>query len=264
MQRASEWRMPSDFCAKEVYCSFMTLSAAEVARLAAAFDPRSAEAVLRWALDKFHPRIALSNSLQTEDMVVLDIASRIEPKVRVFTLDTGRLHQETYDMMDRVRDRYGVKLEVLFPDAAEVQAMVESKGLNLFYESVENRHQCCGVRKVKPLQKMLAGLDAWVTGLRRDQWSSRTNIQKIEIDAANGEIIKVNPIADWTQQQLDDYVKSHNVPQHALYAKGFTSIGCLPCTRATQPGENPRAGRWWWEQEGQKECGLHVAKSSGD
>jgi len=236
----------------------MAVSAQEIARLAAQLDSQSSEQVLGFALEKFHPRIALSNSLQTEDMVVLDIAWRIEPKVRVFTLDTGRLHQETYDMMDRVRDHYGVKLEVLFPDAAEVQAMVNAKGLNLFYESVENRHECCGLRKVKPLQKALAGLDAWVTGLRRDQWASRTNIQKIEIDAANGGIIKFNPIADWTQELLDEYVKAHNVPRHALYSKGFTSIGCLPCTRATQPGENPRAGRWWWEQEGQKECGLHV------
>jgi len=236
----------------------MAVSAHEIAQLAAQLDSQSSEQVLGYALEKFHPRIALSNSLQTEDMVVLDIAWRIEPKVRVFTLDTGRLHQETYDMMDRVRDHYGVKLEVLFPDAAEVQAMVNAKGLNLFYESVENRHECCGLRKVKPLQKALAGLDAWVTGLRRDQWASRTNIQKIEIDAANGGIIKFNPIADWTQEQLDEYVNAHNVPRHALYANGFTSIGCLPCTRATKPGENARAGRWWWEQEGQKECGLHV------
>jgi len=236
----------------------MAVSAHEIAQLAAQLDSQSSEQVLGYALEKFHPRIALSNSLQTEDMVVLDIAWRIEPKVRVFTLDTGRLHQETYDMMDRVRDHYGVKLEVLFPDAAEVQAMVNAKGLNLFYESVENRHECCGLRKVKPLQKALAGLDAWVTGLRRDQWASRTNIQKIEIDAANGGIIKFNPIADWTQELLDEYVKAHNVPRHALYSKGFTSIGCLPCTRATKPGENPRAGRWWWEQEEQKECGLHV------
>ena len=240
----------------------MAVSAHEIAQLAAQLDSQSSEQVLGYALEKFHPRIALSNSLQTEDMVVLDIAWRIEPKVRVFTLDTGRLHQETYDMMDRVRDHYGVKLEVLFPDAAEVQAMVNAKGLNLFYESVENRHECCGLRKVKPLQKALAGLDAWVTGLRRDQWASRTNIQKIEIDAANGGIIKFNPIADWTQEQLDEYVNAHNVPRHALYANGFTSIGCLPCTRATKPGENPRAGRWWWEQDLQKECGLHVAEKT--
>ncbi|HWP83945.1 MAG TPA: phosphoadenylyl-sulfate reductase [Terriglobia bacterium] len=236
------------------------LSTQELAQLAAAFERQTAEDVLRWALKKFHPRIALSNSLQAEDMVVLDLACRIEPQVRVFTLDTGRLPQETYDMMDRLHDHYGVKLEVLFPDAAEVRAMVEAKGLNLFYESVENRHECCGVRKVKPLQRYLAGMDAWVTGLRREQWASRTQVPKVERDAANGGIVKVNPIADWTQQQLEDYVKAHNVPRHQLYSKGFTSIGCLPCTRATAPGENPRAGRWWWEQSDQKECGLHVAK----
>lgn len=238
----------------------MSISTAEITNLAGQFESQTAEDVLRWALRKFHPKMALSNSLQIEDMVVLDMAWRIEPQVRVFTLDTGRLHQETYDMMDRVRDHYGVQLDVLFPDAAEVRAMVEAKGLNLFYESVGNRHQCCGIRKVNPLQKLLAGLDAWVTGLRRDQWASRSNIQKIEIDAANGGIIKLNPIADWSQDQLDAYAKAHNVPRHALYAKGITSIGCLPCTRATKPGEDPRAGRWWWEQEGQKECGLHVAK----
>jgi thioredoxin-dependent adenylylsulfate APS reductase len=238
----------------------MAVSTQEIVQLAAELEPQSAEQVLRFALEKYHPRIALSNSLQTEDMVVLDIAWRMQPQVRVFTLDTGRLHQETYDMMDRVRDHYGIKLEVLFPDAGDVQKMVAAKGQNLFYESVENRHECCAVRKVKPLQKMLAGLDAWVTGLRRDQWASRTNVQKVEVDAANGGILKFNPIADWTQQMLDDYVKLHNVPRHQLYSKGYTSIGCLPCTRATKPGENPRAGRWWWEQDDQKECGLHVAK----
>src|ERR1051325_4393777 len=145
----------------------MKLSQHDAARLAAEYEAQSAEQVLRWALGKFHPRIALSNSLQTEDMVVLDIAWRIQPAVRVFTLDTGRLHQETYDMMDRIREHYGIKLEVLFPDGAAVREMVEAKGQNLFYESVENRHECCGVRKVQPLQKMLSGLDAWVTEIGR-------------------------------------------------------------------------------------------------
>jgi thioredoxin-dependent adenylylsulfate APS reductase len=237
------------------------LSKEEVQDWAGKLEKEQPEGVLRWALDRFHPRIALSNSLQIEDMVVLDIAWRIEPNVRVFTLDTGRLHQETYDMMDRVRDRYGIPLEVLFPDSAEVEAMVRAKGLNLFYESVENRHECCGVRKVNPLRKFLSGLDAWVTGLRRDQWGTRSNIAKVEVDAANGGIIKLNPIADWTWEQLEEYTRAHNVPRHQLYSKSFTSIGCLPCTRATKPGENPRAGRWWWETAEQKECGLHVAKT---
>ncbi|MBI4459415.1 MAG: phosphoadenylyl-sulfate reductase [Acidobacteria bacterium] len=240
----------------------MSFSKEEVQRWSDQLEGQSAEAVLAWALERFHPRIALANSLQTEDMVVLDIAWRVQPEVRVFTLDTGRLHQETYDMLDRVRDHYGIPVEVLFPDAGEVEAMVRSKGLNLFYESVENRHECCGIRKVNPLRKQLAGLDGWVTGLRRDQWASRANVPKVEIDAGNGGILKFNPIADWTQEQLDEYVKVHSVPRHALYSKGFTSIGCLPCTRPTKAGENPRAGRWWWEQDLQKECGLHVAPAA--
>lgn len=240
----------------------MSILQQEVQSWTEQFDGQTAEAVLAWALERFHPRIALSNSLQTEDMVVLDIAWRIEPKVRVFTLDTGRLHQETYDMMDRVRERYGIALDVLFPDSAEVETMVRTKGLNLFYETVENRHACCGVRKVNPLRKQLAELDAWVTGLRRDQWATRANIPKVESDAANGGILKLNPIADWSQDQLDEYIRRHDVPQHALYSNGFTSIGCLPCTRQTKPGENPRAGRWWWEQDLQKECGLHVAEKT--
>ena len=163
----------------------MAITTNEIHSIAEKLESESAEAVLRWALDRFQGRIALSNSLQVEDMVVLDIAWRIEPKVRVFTLDTGRLHQETYEMMDRVRDHYGIALDALFPDAAEVEAMVRAKGPNLFYDSTENRHECCGVRKVKPLQKYLSSLDAWVTGLRRDQWGTRSSIAKVELDAAN-------------------------------------------------------------------------------
>lgn len=232
----------------------------DVNRLAVEFEHQTAEEVLRWAIEKFHPRLALSNSLQTEDMVVQDIGWRINRDFQSFTLDTGRIHQETYNMVDRVREHYGVKVEVLFPDAAEVQAMVNAKGMNLFYESAENRHECCGVRKLKPLRKKLATLDAWITGLRREQWATRQDVKKIEMDTANGGIIKLNPIADWTQAMLDEYVAQHNVPRHALYSKNFTSIGCAPCTRSTKPGEDPRAGRWWWEQDGKKECGLHVAE----
>jgi thioredoxin-dependent adenylylsulfate APS reductase len=240
----------------------MALLQHEVPSLTEQFEHQSAESVLAWALERFHPRIALANSLQTEGMVVLDLAWRIEPNVRVFTLDTGRLHQETYDMMDRVRQRYQISIEVVFPDSAEVEQMVRTKGLNLFYESVENRTTCCTVRKVNPLRRHLAGLDAWITGLRRDQAESRAGTRKVEIDSANGGILKINPIADWSQDRIDAYVKAHNVPRHALYAKGYTSIGCLPCTRAIQPGESPRAGRWWWEQNSHKECGLHGAEKS--
>ena len=237
----------------------MALLQQEVPNLTEQFERQTAEGVLAWALERFHPRIALATGLQTEGMVVLDLAWRIEPNVRVFTIDTGRLHQETYDMMDRIRQRYGISIEVLFPDSAEVEKMVRTKGLNLFYESVENRTTCCAVRKVNPLRRHLAGLDAWMTGLRRDQSESRADTPKVEIDSAHGGILKINPIADWPQDRIDAYVKAHNLPQHPLYAKGYTSIGCLPCTRATQPGEDPRAGRWWWEQNLHKECGLHLA-----
>jgi thioredoxin-dependent adenylylsulfate APS reductase len=239
----------------------MKCSKEEVQSRAEKLEKGSADAVLSWALQEFHPRIALSNSLQVEDMVVLDIAHKVNPKVRVFTLDTGRLPQETYEMMDRVRDHYGITLDVLFPDSAAVESMVRAKGPNLFYDSLENRHECCGVRKVKPLQKYLAHFDAWITGLRRDQWASRTNVQKVEIDAANNGIVKVNPIADWGWEQLEKYVADNKVPKHKLYAQGYSSIGCMPCTRPTEPGENPRAGRWWWEDDQKKECGLHVAKT---
>ena len=240
----------------------MAFSKEEIQSLAQQFENQPAEGVLSRALERIHPRIGLANSPQDEDMVVLDIAWRIQPQLRVFTLDTGRLHQETYDMVDRVRDRYGIQLDVLFPDAAQVETMVRAKGLNLFYESVENRHECCGIRKVNPLRKYLSGMESWVTGLRRDQWASRSDVSKIELDGGNGGILKLNPIADWTQEQLDEYVQAHKVPRHALYSQGFTSIGCLPCTRPTKPGENPRAGRWWWEQDLQKECGLHVAEQA--
>ena len=239
----------------------MAVKIEEIQGLTQKLEHESADAVLSWALQEFYPRIVLSNSLQVEDMVVLDIAHKINAKVRVFTLDTGRLPQETYEMMDRVRDHYGIPLDVLFPDSAAVEEMVRAKGPNLFYDSVENRHECCGVRKVKPLQKYLSHFDAWVTGLRRDQWASRSNVQKVEIDAANNGIVKVNPIADWSWERLEKYVADHQIPKHKLYSQGYSSIGCLPCTRPTKAGEDPRAGRWWWEDDQKKECGLHVAKT---
>ena len=240
----------------------MEFSETEVQLWYQQLENKPAAEILEFALQRFHPKLAIAHSMQIEDMVVLDIAWKIQPNVRVFTLDTGRLHQETYDMIDWIGDRYGIPIEILFPDSAEVEAMVRAKGMNLFYESLENRHECCGVRKVHPLRKHLAQLDGWITGLRRDQWNTRASVPVVEIDTANGGILKFNPIAQWTYQQIDDYVKANRLPAHALYAKGFTSIGCLPCTRATQPGENPRAGRWWWEEDSKKECGLHVAEPS--
>lgn len=191
-------------------------------------------------------------------MVVIDLATRIDPQVRVFTLDTGRLPEETHFMIDRVRERYGVDIEVVRPDPADVTRMVEAYGVNLFYDSLENRKLCCEVRKVRPLERKLAGLQAWATGLRREQTEDRAATPKVqEVDGR----VKINPLADWTAGQVDQYVAEHGVVLHPLYARGFGSIGCAPCTRALEPGEGERAGRWWWEQDDRKECGIHISST---
>lgn len=225
------------------------------------WDTKSAEEVLRWALRKFHPQIALASSFGAEDVVLIDLMTKIGPKARIFTLDTGRLPQETYDLMDKIREKYKIQIETYFPDAAAVEKMVNQKGYNLFYQSVENRKECCGVRKVEPLKRALKGLKAWITGLRREQSVTRTGIAKLEMDQDHGGIYKINPLADWTRQQVWDYIKSNKVPYNALHDKGYLSIGCDPCTRAVKPGEDERSGRWWWERPGQKECGIHRRSS---
>lgn len=221
------------------------------------FEDIGPRELLRRALRAWPRRVAVVTSFQAEGMVLLDMAWRIDPKVRVITLDTGRLPQETYNMMDQVRDRYGVDVEVFFPNAVAVEALLNGGGPNLFYDSVESRIACCNVRKVEPLRRALSGLDGWITGLRRDQSPSRAGIEKIEVDAAHGGIAKLNPLADWTWEQVEAYTREHNVPKHPLYARGYTSIGCAPCTRPVKAGEGQRAGRWWWEANDAKECGLH-------
>lgn len=218
------------------------------------YGPRN---LLRHALRKWRRRVAVVTSFQAEGMVLLDMAWRLDPDVRVLTLDTGRLPQETYNMMDQVRERYGIDVEVFFPDAAAVEALLHRGGPNLFYDSVDSRIACCNVRKVEPLRRALSGLDAWITGLRRDQSPSRAGVSKVEIDDAHGGIAKLSPLADWTWDQVEAYTREHNVPKHPLYARGYASIGCAPCTRPVKAGEDPRAGRWWWEANGSKECGLH-------
>jgi len=223
---------------------------------AEALDPQQ---LLTWALKTFAPKIALSCSFGApEGLVLLDMLHRIDPASRVFVLDTGRLPQATYDLIDRVRDRYDKRVEVVFPEASAVAAMVQAKGMNLFYESIENRQLCCRLRKVEPLQRHLAGLDAWVTGLRRDQGVTREDTAKVQLDAVHGGIVKVNPIADWTHEQVLAYVRTHNVPINRLHAEGYPSVGCDPCSRAIAPGDDPRAGRWWWESPETRECGIHV------
>jgi len=187
-------------------------------------------------------------------MVIVDLASRVTSDVRVFTIDTGRLPDETYRMMETVRQRYGIRVEVLFPERAEVEQMVTLHGPNLFYTSVPSRERCCEIRKVRPLERQLGTLKAWATGLRRDQSSTRTNVPKVE---KQGERMKLSPLADWTAERVEDYIREHHVPLHPLYQRGYTSIGCAPCTRAVEAGEDERAGRWWWEQDAKKECGIH-------
>ena len=221
-------------------------------------DLKTPQEVLKWSFDNLHPRLAMASSFGAEDVVVIDMMMKINPKARIFTLDTGRLNQETYDVMDEIRKKYNVNIEVMFPDQNEVEQMVRVNGLNLFYHSVGNRKLCCGIRKVHPLNRILSTLDGWITGLRADQTEVRSNANKIELDEQHNGIIKINPIIEWTWDQTWDYIKKNNIPYNKLHDKGFPSIGCEPCTRAIKPGEPLRAGRWWWESDSQKECGLHA------
>jgi len=231
---------------------------------AGAFESWSAPEILGWLIKNFHPHLALSCSFGApEGLVLLDMMHRIEPASRVFVLDTGRLPQATYDLMDRVRDRYDKPIEVVFPEAGAVEAMVREHGMNLFYESVAKRQLCCRVRKVEPLRRQLAGLDAWVSGLRRDQNPTRRDTRKVEIDLAHGGIVKVNPIADWDADAVWGYVREHGVPTNRLHREGYPSVGCDPCSRAIEPGESLRDGRWWWEHEDTKECGIHLGEEVG-
>lgn len=223
----------------------------------------AAEDLLEWALGAYGRGIALASSFQAEESVLIDMMHRIKGSdFRVFTLDTGRLNQETYDCMDALKERYGIKIEVFFPDAQRVEGMVKEHGLNLFYKSTELRKNCCAVRKIEPLNRALKTLDAWMTGLRREQAVTRTQVHKVEIDHDHGGIVKVNPLADWTQKQVWDYIAAHDVPYNKLHDLGFPSIGCAPCTRAIKPWEEIRAGRWWWELPEAKECGLHVSSEA--
>lgn len=214
------------------------------------------ETVLRWAYETF-PRLVIVASFQAESSVLIDMAARIHPDVRVLTLDTGRLPQQTHDMVDRVRDRYGIHVQVVSPDAADLQDMVGSHGANLFLESAEMRRLCCDVRKSRPLARALAGYDAWVTGLRRQQAETRSQTAVVAADPEHAGLVKVAPLARWTKDQVWSYIRENDLPYHSLYDAGYTSIGCAPCTRATAAGEDERAGRWWWEQNEVKECGLH-------
>lgn len=204
----------------------------------------------------FPGQLVFSTSFSYEDQVITDHLSKTVP-VAVFTLDTGRLFPETYSTWSRTLERYGLTIDAYYPQAQPLQEFVRSYGPNSFYESVENRKACCHIRKVEPLKRALAGKAVWITGLRAEHSPARSDMAVLEWDEAN-QIIKYNPLLHWTTEEVKEYINKHNVPYNALHDKGFVSIGCAPCTRAVRPGEDFRAGRWWWEEAGKKECGLHV------
>jgi phosphoadenosine phosphosulfate reductase len=229
----------------------------EIAEYNERYTGWTAPEILKDFLSRYPGRIAFATSLGAEDQVLTQMIASTVPDIKIFTLDTGRLFQETYDLIERTNSRYKINMEVVFPDTEEVQNMVRDKGVNLFYESVENRKLCCRIRKIEPLHRALEGYDAWITGLRRDQSVTRNGAALLELDENNHGRVKLNPLIDWSMKDVWDYIKTHNIPYHKLHDKGFPSIGCQPCTRAIEPGEDVRAGRWWWEHPEHKECGLH-------
>ena len=213
--------------------------------------------LIRSALAAFPGKFRLASSLGAEDQVLTHIVASESLDVGIFVLDTGRLHQETYSVMSKTQERYGFKYTVYFPQTEAVQSMVSTHGPNLFYQSIDLRKQCCYVRKVEPLNRALAGAKGWVTGQRRDQGVTRHDLPVAEWDEAH-QMVKLNPLAEWTTEMVWDYIRTHSIPYNILHDRGFPSIGCAPCTRAITPGEDLRAGRWWWEDPENKECGLHV------
>jgi phosphoadenosine phosphosulfate reductase len=218
-------------------------------------ENRSLVEALSYLADTFGGEVVFSTSFGQEDQVITDAIFRNDLNINVFTLDTGRLFQETYTLADGTKARYKKEIKTYFPDADNVQKLVAERGHNGFYFSVENRKECCRVRKIEPLTKALAGAKIWITGLRAEQSDNRAGMELVEWDE-RFQVVKVNPLMAWSYDEVIKYIEENRIPDNPLHRKGFVSIGCLPCTRAIEPNEHPRAGRWWWE-ESQKECGLH-------
>ena len=223
-------------------------------------DSLSPVELIEFFLERHPGKVAFSSSLGAEDQVLTHMLAGIGKPFKLFTLDTGRLFQESYELLEITKQRYQLPFEVFFPEAANVERMVNEKGINLFYESIENRKLCCHIRKIEPLRRALDGMEVWITGLRREQSVTRINSGAVEWDADRS-LININPLIDWNDEALWKFIKENKVPYNTLHDKGFPSIGCLPCTRAILPGEDIRAGRWWWEQPDNKECGLHVPRN---
>ncbi len=230
-----------------------------IAELNEKFVDSAPEDVLSYFFQQYRGRIAFSSSMGAEDQVITDMIVKSGLPIIIFTLDTGRLFPETYNLIEKTCRHYDIKIKILFPDYQHVENMVREKGINLFYESVENRKLCCHIRKVEPLKRALAGLDAWITGIRKDQTIDRFYSSMIEWDE-NYQLVKISPLHKWTDKMVWDYIRKNNVPCNELHDKGFPSIGCQPCTRSIEPGGDPRSGRWWWENDEKKECGLHRKK----
>ncbi len=205
-------------------------------------------------------QVTFANSLGAEDMVLTDLIARFQPDIAMFSLDTGRLPQETYDLMQALRLRYSAPLKVYFPESGSVETLISTQGVNGFYDSIENRKACCFIRKVAPLKRALAGKKAWITGMRRDQAVTRGSLALSSFDADQG-LQKFNPLLDWSNEEVWAYIKQYDVPYNALHDRFYPSIGCAPCTRSVTPGEDIRSGRWWWESAEGKECGLHIGRS---
>jgi phosphoadenosine phosphosulfate reductase len=238
----------------------MALDQTALGMIAGTYASRDPRDILELALQEYSPEIGIAFS-GAEDVVLIDMATTIGLPFKVFCLDTGRLHPETYQFIEKVRTHYGITIDAVFPQPQAVEALVRDKGLFSFY--VDGHKECCGIRKVEPLMRALAPLRAWVTGQRKDQSpGTRADVPVIQLDRTFGTaekpIVKFNPLSFWTSKQVWRYIREHEVPYNALHDRGFISIGCEPCTRATNPGEHERAGRWWWEEETKKECGLHA------
>ena len=229
----------------------------QVREINALLENASAGEIASYFIKNYGNEVVFSSSLGAEDQVLTDILVAEDKETKIITLDTGRLFPETYNLIERTNTHYDIKLDVFFPDTEKVEKMVKERGINLFYESIENRKLCCHIRKIEPLQRAIKGAKVWITGLRREQSVTRTDLNAVEWDE-NNQMIKVNPLINWTENDVWNYIKNYNVPYNELHDKGYPSIGCEPCTRAVEPGEDVRAGRWWWEQPDKKECGLHT------
>lgn len=220
------------------------------------FNKAPAEEILAFFMSQYKRKIVQASSMGAEDQVLTHMICEIDTSIRIVTLDTGRLFQEIYDLIARTNEQFKINIEIYFPDYKQVEEMIKKKGINLFYESVENRKMCCGIRKNEPLKRALQGMEVWICGLRKDQTVTRFYNKVVEWDEQH-RLLKINPLINWTEKQVWNYIREHNIPYNVLHDKGFPSIGCQPCTRAIQPGEDSRAGRWWWETSENKECGLH-------